>query len=178
MIISLPGITGSGPDHWQSRWEALDSRLVRFAPTSWDHPDLTDWQRALSKAVASARMPPVLIAHSLACLLVVHWAMSEGALPVAGAFLVSVPDGSALAFPEEAGSFRNPPSSRLPFPTVILVSADDPFGTPEHAERRALEWGAGLVKLGPMGHINAKSELGDWEEGRLLLTSFLAGIRF
>lgn len=178
MIITLPGITNSGPEHWQTRWEAQDSRLVRFSPSDWDHPDLEDWKRALRRAVSAAERPPVLVAHSLACLLVAHWVASQHQLPVSGAFMVSVPDATTAVFPPEARGFSNPPALRFPFPAVILASSNDPFGSFEHAEARAAEWGAGLIRLGHLGHINAASGLGEWEEGRRLLDCFLAGLRF
>ncbi|MGZ7224897.1 alpha/beta hydrolase, partial [Streptococcus pyogenes] len=33
--LVLPGISGSGQDHWQSLWEAADTSFRRFRPSSW-----------------------------------------------------------------------------------------------------------------------------------------------
>lgn len=176
MIVTLPGICGSGPDHWQSLWEAQDSRFVRFEPDSWNQPELEAWKAALTRAVITAGGKPLLVAHSLACLLVAHWAVAEGRQqPIAGAFLVSVPDPAGAAFPPEAVSFASPPTSRLPFPSLVIASADDPFGSISYVAERARQWGSGFVLLGKLGHINEASRLGDWPEGAALLEAFRAG---
>ena len=72
-IVILPGIGGSGALHWQTRWEKTNPRYRRFQPTDWNQPDLEDWISALDRAVGAAPKPPLLVAHSLACLLVAHW---------------------------------------------------------------------------------------------------------
>jgi uncharacterized protein len=172
-IITLPGIGGSGDEHWQTLWEAGSKDFARFSPSSWDEPRLEDWVAALDAAVAASDGPPVLLAHSLACLLVAHW-QARSALPVAGAMLVAVPDPLGAAFPAEAASFADPPEQRLRFPSVIAASGNDPFGTMDHARRRAGEWGSRLVEMGDVGHINAGSGLGDWPAGRMLLADFMA----
>ena len=37
----------------------------------------------------------------------------------------------------------------------------------------AADWGARFIDAGPGGHLNGESGLGDWPEGRKLLTDFL-----
>src|SRR6266487_1405068 len=96
MFITLPGIGGSDREHWQSAWEATDPGFCRFQPRSWDRPDLNDWGDALELAVRTSKKRPVLVAHSLSCLLVAHWA-ARSKQTIAGAFLVSVPDPSGPA---------------------------------------------------------------------------------
>ena len=172
--IVLPGITGSGPDHWQSVWEAQNPGLVRFQPASWDYPELDDWVASLDAAIEAASQPPLLIAHSLACLLVAHWS-ARGARRLRGAFLVSVPDPNSAPFPQEARSFAEPPRQRFPFPALIVASANDPFGTVEYSTSRALEWGTGYVIAGSYGHINGASGLDAWEQGKMLFEAFRAG---
>ncbi|MCA1405399.1 serine hydrolase family protein [Ensifer sp. IC3342] len=170
-IIILPGIGGSGEAHWQTLWELQDPRMQRFRPTNWDEPDLADWISALERSVVAADEPPILVAHSLACLLVAHWQQAS-ALPVAGAFLVAVPDPQAAAFPKEAKGFANPPPEPLRFPSLIVASADDPYSALHYARLRARQWQSRLVKIGARGHVNGESGLSDWPEGLGLLTSF------
>jgi predicted alpha/beta hydrolase family esterase len=174
-VLTLPGIGGSGDAHWQTLWERADPSMRRFRPTSWDAPELADWCRALDEAVAAARTPPLLVAHSLACLLVAHW-QTMSSLPVAGAFLVAVPDPESPSFPREAADFADPPSDRLRFPSLIVASTDDPYGSLDYAHRRAAQWGAGIVEAGPLGHINGASGLDDWPQGRALRTAFAAAL--
>jgi predicted alpha/beta hydrolase family esterase len=172
-IIILPGIGGSGPEHWQSRWQALDPSMRRFAPADWDRPDLPDWIAALDQAVADCEEPPILVAHSLACLLVAHWA---GRAPIAGAVLVAAPDPSSNAFPAIAAGFADAPMRTLPFPSLIIASADDPFASLDYAAACAQAWDSDLTEIGAVGHINAASGLGDWDHGAVLLEAFLNDI--
>lgn len=174
-IVILPGIGGSGELHWQTRWEKTNPRYRRFQPTDWNRPDLEDWISALDRAVGTASKPPVLVAHSLACLLVAHWQLVSTA-PVTGAFLVAVPNPQSEAFPTEAASFANPPPSKFRFPSLIIASANDPYGTIEHARERASQWGSGIVEVGELGHVNEASGLGDWPQGKALLVAFAAGV--
>jgi len=168
--IILPGIGGSGSEHWQSRWEAEEAGFVRFAPSSWDRPELGDWIEALDHAVRDAGTPPLLVAHSLACLLVAHWQV-RSTLPVAGAMLVAVPDPTGPAFPVEAASFASPPETRFRVPSLVVASSNDPHGTMTHSRRRAEQWGSRLIEAGDLGHINSSSGLGAWPAGRAILES-------
>ena len=111
-IVILPGIGGSGELHWQTRWEKSNPQCRRFQPADWNRPELEDWISALDRAVGAAPKPPLLVAHSLACLLVAHSQQASTA-PVAGAFLVAVPNPQSEAFPVEAASFANPPPSEI-----------------------------------------------------------------
>lgn len=170
--IHLPGIGNSGEAHWQSRWEVADPTIRRFAPASWDRPDLDDWIAALDRAVAEAETPPILVAHSLSCLLVARW-HCVSARKIAGAFLVAVPDPRSPAFPAEAVGFAEVPEARFGFPSLIVASTDDPYGSLDYARLRAAQWGGRLEIIGAAGHVNGASGLGDWSEGRVLLMEFV-----
>jgi len=174
-VIILPGIGGSGEAHWQSLWEKAEPQFLRFQPTNWDEPDLRDWIQSLERAVNNCKRPPVLVAHSLACLLVVHWAMQSNS-SVAGAFLVSVPDPEGPKFPSAAASFRVVPEKPLRFPSLVVASTDDPYGTLAYVRLRSVQWRTSLVIAGALGHINASSGLMDWPQGRGLLEAFCAGV--
>ena len=97
-FIIVPGIGGSGEAHWQTRWQQANPAMRRFSPADWHRPDLDDWIAALDLAIAAASAPPVLIAHSLGCLLVAHWQLASRRA-CAGALLVAVPD------PAKPGTF-------------------------------------------------------------------------
>lgn len=175
--VTLPGIGGSGDQHWQTLWEQADPRFQKFQPSSWDQPVLADWIATLDRAVGRVGGPVVLVAHSLACLLVAHWSAHSKTAGVAGAFLVSVPDPSGPSFPAAAASFQAAPSTALAFPSLIVASSNDPYGTIDYAQRRSAQWNTGIVDVGPLGHINASSGIGAWVQGRALLTAFAAGLR-
>ncbi len=177
-LITLPGIGGSGPAHWQTLWEQNYRGLRRFQPASWDQPDLADWIAALDRAVRAEPSPPLIIAHSLANVLLAHWASRKDHPAIKGALMVAPPDPFGPNYPSaDAPSFCGAlPVGRLPFPAVVLSSSNDPYSAPAFARAAAVGWGAALVELGPLGHINSASGLEDWPQGWGLLTAFAAGL--
>jgi predicted alpha/beta hydrolase family esterase len=182
-VIILPGIGGSGPQHWQSQWEdqwqASARPFLRMMPTDWDQPDLEDWIMALDAALAQIPAPPVLVADSLSCLLVAHWAARQqnpALRAIKGAFMVAVPNPASSQFPAEALGFASVPQRELPFPTLLVGSENDPYARPEYMMRCARNWGAGMVMAGALGHINEASNIDDWPQGQALLTAFCTGL--
>lgn len=167
----IPGIGNSGEAHWQTHWERSLSGARRLSVPDWDFPNLEDWITGLDQLVTGFEEPPVLVAHSLGCLLVAHLAGRR--TPVAGALLVAPPDPSGPAFPTEAVSFAPVPRRPLPFPAIIVASSNDPYGSLAHAAGLASAWNADLAPAGALGHINGASGLGDWPWGRALLDRLL-----
>ncbi|TIX30708.1 MAG: serine hydrolase family protein, partial [Mesorhizobium sp.] len=109
-------------------------------------------------------------------LLVAHWQLvSKRAC--AGAFLVAVPDPASQAFPASVRGFAGAPAGRLRFPSLIVASSDDPYGSLDHAGTKAAQWGSGLHVAGALGHINGDSGLGDWTEGMDLLAAFASEVQ-
>lgn len=170
-MINLPGMGGSDQLHWQTRWEMKGLPFTRFQPESWVRPELNDWLNALEREVSAASSPPVLVAHSLSCLLIAHWAQKTQ-LEIRGAFLVAVPDPASPAFPKSATAFGELQLHPLPFPSMVIASTNDPYGTAIYACDRAAVWESEYVEIGECGHINSMSGLGDWPEGLALLEGF------
>jgi predicted alpha/beta hydrolase family esterase len=168
-VLLLPGYGDSGPEHWQSLWEAEDPACRRVVQRDWMLPRLEDWLDTLDRHVAECEAPPVLVAHSLACSLVAHWAKrSEGR--VKGALLVAPADVDSPAHtPDEVRGFSPIPLARFAFPSIVVASADDPFSPLARAELFARSWGGRLVVLERAGHINADAGFGEWPQGRMLL---------
>ncbi|MEP6564095.1 MAG: alpha/beta hydrolase [Mesorhizobium sp.] len=170
-FIILPGSGGSGEAHWQSRWQQANPAMRRFSPASWDLPDFDDWIAALETAVSLAKSPPVLVAHSLSCLLVAHWQLVSN-LDVGGAFLVAVPDPASPVYPAYGRPFADTPREQIRFPSLIVASTDDPYDPHGYAQEKARQWGSDLHTAGPLGHINSDSGLGEWSAGMALLMAF------
>ena len=173
-LITLPGIGGSGDMHWQTHWERNGLVAARFQPPDWNSPDLHEWSDALERAVADSPEPPILVAHSLSCLLVAYWAQTTQR-SVRAAFLVAVPNPAGPVFPSVAESFSTPPICPLPFPALVVASENDPYATVSFAREYAAAWGAGFVNIGTKGHVNGDSGLGEWQDGQNLLTAFSVG---
>lgn len=167
-VLVLPGLGGSGPLHWQSRWEARDPGLRRVEQASWDRPRLPEWTATLERAVRSHRRV-VLVAHSLGCALVAHWARGGATDRVASALLVAPPDVDRLDHLPELASFAPVPLARLPFPAWVVASTNDPYASIDRARHLAQAWGARFLGAGAAGHLNVESGHGDWAEGERLL---------
>lgn len=172
--IILPGIGNSDEAHWQSYWEKNDHGMRRFSPASWHKPVLSDWMETLENEVSLCRTRPFLIAHSLACLLVAHWAF-QTQHAIRGAFLVAVPNPANPVFPKSASSFAGFPQKKLPFPTLIVASTDDPYANANFSRTVADAWQAGCILLDEHGHISSSSQLGEWHEGNRYYEAFKAG---
>lgn len=171
-VLILPGLGSSGPRHWQTLWELSHPEFVRVRQRDWKRPVCDDWVAAIEAAVERAGPDVVLVAHSLACLAVAHWAVGRHS-PIKAALLVAVPNSKRPDFPREVVGFDETPTARFAFPSTVVASDDDPFGSAENAERLAVAWGSRVVRIGARGHINADSGLGDWPEGYALLQALL-----
>ena len=172
-VLVLPGLGNSGPQPWQTLWELRHPQWQRVNLGDWDNPVCEDWVHVLDLAVRACPSPPVLVAHSLACLLVAHWA-HRSALAPKGAFFVAVPDHQGAIFPNTPRGFVPVPMVPFAFRSLVVASANDPFGSLTHAKHCAIAWGSSFVDIGPAGHINADSGHGEWTEGYALLNRFMS----
>jgi uncharacterized protein len=153
-VLIVPGLGGSGEQHWQTRLERSLPDAERVHQSDWDRPDLTLWVERLAQAV-EVRPAPLLVAHSLGCPLVAHLAARRPDLPVAAALLVAPADvDSPRHTPGHTRGFA--PIPRLPFSfrSIVVASTNDPFIALERARDLANAWGAEFVDVGPCGHIN------------------------
>jgi predicted alpha/beta hydrolase family esterase len=163
--LILPGLYGSGPDHWQTWWLGTGRPARLVAQDDWEYPRLEDWRR---RAIASIEKSPgaILVAHSLACSLVAQLAAWRGDLPIGGALLVAPADVDELTWmTPPVASFGPMPLQRLPFPSVVVASRNDPYVAFERAQLFARAWGGDFVDIGDKGHVNGESGLGPWPGG-------------
>jgi uncharacterized protein len=177
-ILILPGLFDSDDDHWQSLWDTSLPHARRVVQRDWMEPRRADWLATLDAAIndASAEGEVVLAAHSLGCALAVHWASQHpaAAARLKGALLVAPADVERADFPDFVHGFAPMPRGRLPFRTIVVASSDDPWCELSTAQTRAADWGAEFHDIGPHGHINAASGLGDWPQGKAWLASLAA----
>ena len=173
-ILVVPGLGGSGPDHWQTRWEDRLSTARRVRQDDWERPDRKAWVGRLVDAVAAATRPVVLVAHSLGVPTVVHAAPLLRPGRTVGAFLVGLPDVEDPEIePETLRAFAPLPRDPLPFPSLLVASRTDPFCRFETAEDLSYAWGSAFVDAGEAGHLNPDSGFGPWPEGLMRFAGFL-----
>jgi predicted alpha/beta hydrolase family esterase len=172
-ILIVPGYTNSGPDHWQSRWQARLSTARRVEQAEWTKPVREDWTANVARAVNEAERPVVVIAHSLGVPSVVQ-AIPQFTNKVAGAFFVAPPDvANPEIRPRHLMTFGPYPRDPLPFPSITIASRNDPYCLFEVAEDIASAWGSLFIDAGEAGHLNAESGHGPWPEGSMTFAQFM-----
>lgn len=168
-VLLLPGWLNSDSAHWQSRWELLHG-FQRVEQDDWSWPRRGDWMARLDEVLLGRSAPAVLVAHSLGCQLVAAWAAhSAHTARVRAAMLVAPPDTEREDMPPNLFNWRPIVRQRLPFPSLVVYSDDDPYCQCRRAEAMIQDWGSEGLCIGAHGHINGESGLGDWPQGTALL---------
>ena len=176
-IVIVPGLRGHVEEHWQTHLahQHPDARIV--CSFGRDKRDLDGRVEDLQEVVAAAGRPVTLVAHSAGCLVTLHWARRYGAAAsVTGALLATPPD-LAKPLPAEypsldelrASGWLPIPTDRLPFPSIVATSTNDPLGEPGRVAALAAYWGSEVVDVGPVGHLNPASGYGPWPEAEALI---------
>ncbi len=123
---------------------------------------------ALAEAVAADSTPVILIAHSLGCITVAHWAATAPVQllrQVRGALLVAPADVERPACAPALRNFAPIPTTLLPFPSQVVSSDNDAAVSAPRALELARNWGAEAGILAGAGHINVTSGHQRWEQG-------------
>lgn len=171
-VLIVPGLRDHVDAHWQTLLAAElaeSGRPVRSVPPMGrTELDCARRVEAIEREAQAIEGPLVLVAHSGGCLTVAHWARQtrravHGALLAAPAdFERPMPEG----YPG-IGELRNSgwlpvPRERLPFPSIVAASRNDPLGDYARVGELAQDWGSRLVDLGAAGHLNPASGFGKW----------------
>ena len=176
-VLILPGWQGSGPDHWQSRWERSYG-YSRVEQHDWLRPLRGDWIARLEDVLLACDVqrdgPVVLVAHSLGCHHVAAWAAhSQNTVRVKAALLVAPPDLEQDELRTLLPSWSPGVMDGLPFAATLFASSNDPYCSLARARQFAAAWGAELVDAGPRGHLNAESGLDDWPQAHTRLRQLM-----
>ena len=167
--LIIPGLHGSGADHWQTKWEKSNpSAFTRVEQNSWESPDKQAWTNTINDYVESGQDSVILIAHSLGCIAVAHWAQTFQSDKVAGALLVAPADVERSSR-EAFKTFAPVPDQPLPFKTIVVASENDQYAEIGKLNFWATQWQAEFINVGTKGHINSASGIGFWHEGHQLL---------
>jgi uncharacterized protein len=175
-VLVVPGWNGSGVGHWQTMWEQKYPHFRRVEQSNWTRPSRAGWIAQIDADLDRIVSPTFLVAHSLGCLAVAHWAATAGKKTdhVDGAFLVAPPWlTESDRCPAQLADFLPMPVRRLPFPSLFVASEDDHYLPIEIAVRLASAWGSQFINVGRQGHINIASGHGPWPSGEELLREFV-----
>lgn len=182
-ILIVPGLRDHVPAHWQTllatELAAQSIPCVTVPPLESNQLSCTARLDAIDQALQAIAGPVLIVAHSAGCMMVAHWAQrsAPAALQqITGALLAAPADVETpmpAGYPDKAVLADNGwtpiPRQRLPFPTVLAASSNDPLTALERARRFAQDWGSTLVELGPQGHLNPASGHGPWPQAMALI---------
>jgi len=180
VCITVPGLNGSGPDHWQSWAEKEIPDCRRVTGIDFDKPVIAAWADAIRKNIRDEAGSVILIAHSFGCLASIV-AIADNETKVAGVILVAPASpqrfsatglilGDTLSQNTLLGCL---PANPLGVPGVVIASTDDPWMKITHAQYWADAWGLRFTWLRNAGHINAESGFGRWSS----LTRLIQNLR-
>lgn len=134
---------------------------------------------ALEDALRELNGEVVIAAHSAGCLMVAHWAQAP-TRAIRAALLVTpadveqpLPPGYPAPEDLSANGWLPIPRQRLPFPTRVVASRNDPLGSLERVQGMARDWGAEVHDAGAVGHLNPAAGFGPWPDGHLLIAGLL-----
>ena len=167
-VLIVPGLHDSGDGHWQTSWQRLFPHFERVVQDDWDKPDLHTWSERVGQVLRRSDRPVLVAAHSFGCLATIHRASVEAG-SIAGVLLVAPAD------PARFGIVPQMRRRELSCPSIVVGSLNDPWMEARRAADWAEEWKSEFIYAGALGHINADSQLGDWEFGLSLLSSLAAG---
>jgi predicted alpha/beta hydrolase family esterase len=168
-VLIVPGWRDSGHGHWQTLWASQLPGALRVQQEDWASPTRGSWVTAITRAILAQPGPVVIVAHSLGCIATTHLP-PEAAARIQSALLVAPADPerrSALA------DFAPAPYAPLPYRSILVASANDPFCPIRTAGAYARAWGSDFVRLQNAGHINVDAGFGHWPLGWALLQSLI-----
>ena len=180
-VLIVPGLRGSGPEHWQSWLQRRYRRSVRARIGDLNRPDLQAWSDDVGRTLAEeAPGPWVAVTHSFGGLALLHHLLNRPlpqpspreSTPALRAEIVAalvVAPASPRRHGAEAVLAQRPSGVDL----WVVSSSDDPWLPTHLALPWAACWGARLHDLGPAGHINVDSGFGRWPQGQAMLQKLL-----
>ncbi|MGU7780040.1 RBBP9/YdeN family alpha/beta hydrolase [Burkholderia sp. PU8-34] len=179
-ILIVPGLRDHVEDHWQTHLARRLPNARSVAPLEHDKLSRAARVAALDAALAAIDGPVILVAHSAGVMITVHWAQ-HATRAVQGALLVTPGDLEApmpAPYPSIEAIRDNGwlpvPRERLPFPSIVAASRNDPLARFERVEALAAGWGSRLVDLGDVGHMNPASGYGEWQDAERLIADVQA----
>ncbi|TDM09389.1 MAG: alpha/beta hydrolase [Ideonella sp. MAG2] len=186
-LLIMPGLHGSGPEHWQTWLERQHPDAIRVRVPDWSAPHLDDWAHAIGQTLAALLATPtavvgpctvaepsartrllqpdrpaeawIAVGHSFGCLALARYLQQRGQ-GVSAALLV------APANPDRFGIPEGLLDRDLPCRSTLIYSRSDPWMSSTDARYFGKRWGSHLVDAGEAGHINPESGYGPWPLAR------------
>lgn len=178
-VLIVPGLRDDVADHWQTHLAATIPGARTVPPLGRANLDCATRVDALERELARIEPPVLLVAHSGGAITVVHWALKYRR-PIHGALLATpadleqpLPEGYPTIDALAAAGWLPVPRGRLPFPSILAASRNDPLCGFTRAVRLATGWGSRFVDLGNVGHLNPASGYGVWSRAESLIAELV-----
>ncbi|MEU8773279.1 alpha/beta hydrolase [Streptomyces sp. NPDC048606] len=160
--LTVPGYTGSGPDHWQTHLENTYADFTRVVQDDWEVVDRGRWVARLDEAVRAVDGDVFLIGHSCGSVTIAQWAATRYDRRVVGALLVAPADVDAPDVMPAIAPQAPLPTSALPLPTHLVVSDDDPFLSLQRGMALGKRWGSEVEVIPGGVHFATRDGFGPW----------------
>ena len=169
-VLIVPGLRDHVAEHWQTLLERKLPNARSVPRLETDKLSRAAWVAALDRSLAQIEGPVVLVAHSAGVMITVHWANAHQR-PIHGALLAAPADLERPlpgGYPSQQVLLDNGwlpiPRTRLPFPSIVAASTNDPLAQYERVTSLAMYWGSEVVNVGAVGHLNPAAGYGEWTD--------------
>lgn len=174
-VLFIPGLRDYVKNHWQTLTALSLSRSVTVEPLRVDGLSCKARVAAVDAALSSIQSDVIIAAHSAGCLMVAEWAKNP-TRRVRAALLVTpadvenaLPPGYPTLDALRDNGWVPISRQRLPFPSLVVASRNDPLASFERVVGFSKNWGASLYDAGEVGHLNPIAGFGPWPAARDLL---------
>ncbi|MFD9406063.1 RBBP9/YdeN family alpha/beta hydrolase [Streptomyces sp. NPDC059989] len=167
--LTVPGYTGSGPDHWQTHLENTYAGFSRVIQDDWETVDRDRWVARLDETVRGIDGEVFLIGHSCGAVTVAQWAATHRDSRVVGALLVAPADVDAADTLPAISPQAPLPTVGLPLKTHLVLSDNDPYLSLERGLALAETWGSTVEIVPGGGHLATADGYGPWSHGAALI---------
>ena len=178
-VLIVPGLRDHLAEHWQTLLAAklAQTRSVRTVPLlGRKYLSCGERVRLIQFELETIDGPVIFVAHSGGAIMLAHWAQWYERADIAGALLAApadletpMPDGYPTMEALRTQGWLPIPRSRLPFPSIVAASSNDPLASLPRVEQLAHDWGSACVHVGAVGHLNPASGFGEWPEAEALI---------
>jgi predicted alpha/beta hydrolase family esterase len=178
-VLIVPGLRDHVEAHWQTILQKQLPNARSVSPLEHDKLSRNARVAALDQALSEIDGRVILVAHSAGVMITAHWAQQHRRL-ILGALLATpsdlempLPPGYPTLDTLRDNGWLPVPCTRLPFPSIVAASTNDPLCGIDRASQLAEYWGSRFANLGAVGHLNPAAGYGEWARAKDLIRELL-----
>lgn len=157
-VLVIPGLHGSGDDHWQTWLQQRSRGSRRVEQADWAVAELDAWAARIGQTIEDAPHDArwIAVAHSFGCLALLRHLQLRGAGAIVAALLAAPADPRRFGVEEQLlrrSQLRE---------SLLVASRNDPWLSVQGARAWATCWDVPLLDAGEVGHLNPDAGFGPW----------------